>query len=56
VRNLPYQSPSDMEFPTGTETSMHIQAPDRRLQTPIQNEHIDRPVASNSIPVVVEKP
>jgi len=29
VRNLPYQSPSDMEFPTGTETSMHIQAPDR---------------------------
>jgi general secretion pathway protein D len=29
VRNLPYQSPSDMEFTTGTETSMHIQAPDR---------------------------
>ncbi|WP_434768428.1 secretin N-terminal domain-containing protein [Pseudomonas triticicola] len=29
VRNLPYQSPSDMEFSTGTETSMHIQAPDR---------------------------
>ena len=28
VRNLPYQSPSDMEFSTGTETSMHIQAPD----------------------------
>lgn len=24
VRNLPYQSPSDMEFPTGTETSMQI--------------------------------
>jgi general secretion pathway protein D len=33
VRNLPYQSPSDMEFPTGTETSMHIQAPDRSMQT-----------------------
>lgn len=29
VRNLPYQSPSDMEFPTGTETSMHIQNMDR---------------------------
>ena len=24
VRNLPYQSPSDMEFPTGTETSLQI--------------------------------
>ncbi len=24
VRNLPYQSPSDMEFPSGTETSMRI--------------------------------
>jgi len=24
VRNLPYQSPSDMEFSTGTETSMQI--------------------------------
>jgi len=56
VRNLPYQSPSDMEFPTGTETSMHIQAPDRRMQAPIQNEHIDRPVAVNSTTVVVEKP
>ena len=33
VRNLPYQSPSDMEFPTGTETSMHSQAPDRSMQT-----------------------
>ncbi|WLH37665.1 secretin N-terminal domain-containing protein [Pseudomonas sp. FP2196] len=33
VRNLPYQSPSDMEFSTGTETSMHIQAPDRSMQT-----------------------
>ncbi|MCU0074946.1 secretin and TonB N-terminal domain-containing protein [Pseudomonas koreensis] len=33
VRNLPYQSPSDMEFPTGTETSMHIQAPNRSLQS-----------------------
>jgi general secretion pathway protein D len=55
VRNLPYQSPSDMEFTTGTETSMHIQAPDRRIETPIQNEHIDRPVASATTTVVVEK-
>jgi general secretion pathway protein D len=55
VRNLPYQSPSDMEFTTGTETSMHIQAPDRRMETPIQNEHIDRPVASATTTVVVEK-
>jgi general secretion pathway protein D len=47
-----------MEFTTGTETSMHIQAPDRRMETPIQNEHIDRPVASTSTSttVVVEKP
>jgi general secretion pathway protein D len=44
-----------MEFTTGTETSMHIQAPDRRIETPIQNEHIDRPVASATTTVVVEK-
>ena len=69
VRNLPYQSPSDMEFPTGTETSMHIQAPDRRMEPRIQNEHIDRsvpgvttevtvgrPVASATPQVTVEKP
>lgn len=29
VRNLPYQSPSDMEFSSGTETSMRIPTPDR---------------------------
>jgi general secretion pathway protein D len=69
VRNLPYQSPSDMEFPTGTETSMHIQAPDRRMEPQIQNEHIDRsvpgvttevtvgrPVASATPQVTIEKP
>jgi general secretion pathway protein D len=55
VRNLPYQSPSDMEFPTGTETSMHIQAPDRRMEEPAQIEHIDRPVASATTTVTVEK-
>ncbi|MGH8437743.1 MAG: secretin N-terminal domain-containing protein [Pseudomonas sp.] len=32
VRNLPYQSPSDMEFPSGTETSMQI----RNLNRPIE--------------------
>ena len=39
VRNLPYQSPSDMEFPTGTETSMHVQAPDRGMQTSIEPQN-----------------
>ena len=56
VRNLPYQSPSDMEFPTGTETSMRIQAPDRQVEPPIQNEHIDRPVAASTTQVFIEKP
>ncbi|MBD9588891.1 secretin and TonB N-terminal domain-containing protein [Pseudomonas sp. PDM03] len=56
VRNLPYQSPSDMEFPTGTETSMRIQAPDRQMEPPIQNEHIDRPVAASTTQVFIEKP
>jgi general secretion pathway protein D len=45
-----------MEFPTGTETSMHIQAPDRRMEAPIQNEHIDRPVAAATTQVFIEKP
>ncbi|MFJ4374898.1 secretin N-terminal domain-containing protein [Pseudomonas japonica] len=52
VRNLPYQSPSDMEFPTGTETSLHIQAPDRRLNEASVGE---TPVAASTA-VVVEKP
>ncbi|MGE8407422.1 MAG: type II secretion system protein GspD, partial [Pseudomonas sp.] len=37
VRNLPYQSPSDMEFPTGTETSLQIRNLNRSgesLETP----------------------
>jgi general secretion pathway protein D len=55
VRNLPYQSPSDMEFPTGTETSMHIQAPDRGMDTAIHTDVMTTPVAS-SAHVVVEKP
>ncbi|MGF6207767.1 secretion type II protein [Pseudomonas sp. ADAK2] len=55
VRNLPYQSPSDMEFQTGTETSMHIQAPDRGVDTAVHTEVMTTPVAS-SAHVVVEKP
>ena len=55
VRNLPYQSPSDMEFPTGTETSMHIQAPDRALGTASRDPEQAEPVAVTST-VVVGKP
>jgi general secretion pathway protein D len=54
VRNLPYQSPSDMEFPTGTETSMHIQAPDRSMDSETPTEVMKTPVASTH--AVVEKP
>ncbi|KJK07019.1 MULTISPECIES: secretin N-terminal domain-containing protein [Pseudomonas] len=32
VRNLPYQSPSDMEFPSGTETSMQIRNLNRTIE------------------------
>ncbi|VVP91169.1 hypothetical protein PS918_03249 [Pseudomonas fluorescens] len=67
VRNLPYQSPSDMEFTTGTETSMHIQAPDRRFEamdqpaaaqpSSVQPARADRPVAANThVEVSVGKP
>ncbi|MCY1188356.1 hypothetical protein D9M73_294550 [compost metagenome] len=53
VRNLPYQSPSDMEFPTGTETSMHIQAPDRSMSTTVQANPMIAPIATT---VTVGKP
>ncbi|WP_223458507.1 MULTISPECIES: secretin N-terminal domain-containing protein [unclassified Pseudomonas] len=53
VRNLPYQSPSDMEFPTGTETSMHIQAPDRSMSTTVQSGPMSAPIATT---VTVGKP
>ena len=56
VRNLPYQSPSDMEFTTGTETSMHIQAPNRELESSVQPQRLDRPVASTNVEVSVGKP
>ena len=55
VRNLPYQSPSDMEFPTGTETSMHIQAPDRGMEPATRTEIINTPMAATT-QVFVEKP
>ncbi|AIL61934.1 secretin N-terminal domain-containing protein [Pseudomonas alkylphenolica] len=41
VRNLPYQSPSDMEFPSGTETSMQI----RNLNRPIEVDD-EQPLAA----------
>ncbi|TDF82160.1 secretin N-terminal domain-containing protein [Pseudomonas sp. H9] len=41
VRNLPYQSPSDMEFPSGTETSMQI----RNLKGPIEVDE-EQPLAA----------
>jgi len=54
VRNLPYQSPSDMEFQTGTETSMHIQAPDRSISnSTVQIEGMGAPIATT---VTVGKP
>ncbi|WP_285420051.1 secretin N-terminal domain-containing protein [Pseudomonas sp. efr-133-TYG-5] len=61
VRNLPYQSPSDMEFPTGTETSMHIQAPDRSMQTytlpaPVAQPKALGDAAVATTHVTVEKP
>ena len=55
VRNLPYQSPSDMEFPTGTETSMHIQAPDRGMEPATRTEITNTPMAATT-QVFVEKP
>nr|WP_315492279.1 secretin N-terminal domain-containing protein [uncultured Pseudomonas sp.] len=55
VRNLPYQSPSDMEFPTGTETSMRIKAPERGVAMSIPAEGMTTPVAS-AAHVVVQKP
>lgn len=60
VRNLPYQSPSDMEFSTGTETSMHIQAPDRSqnyaMPTPAAQPRAVGESAVATTRVTVEKP
>jgi general secretion pathway protein D len=57
VRNLPYQSPSDMEFQTGTETSMHIQAPDRSMSTTVQAAPMGNPMnAPIATTVTVGKP
>ncbi|MDD2058231.1 secretin and TonB N-terminal domain-containing protein [Pseudomonas sp. GD03860] len=43
VRNLPYQSPSDMEFPTGTETSMQIRNLNRSIDVDVETE---QPIAA----------
>ncbi|WP_180700081.1 secretin N-terminal domain-containing protein [Pseudomonas crudilactis] len=60
VRNLPYQSPSDMEFSTGTETSMHIQAPDRSrsyvMPSPAAQPRAVGESAVATTRVTVEKP
>lgn len=60
VRNLPYQSPSDMEFSTGTETSMHIQAPDRSqsyvMPSPAGQSRAVGESAVATTRVTVEKP
>ncbi|RAI68336.1 secretion type II protein [Pseudomonas fluorescens] len=57
VRNLPYQSPSDMEFSTGTETSMHIQAPDRSMSTTVQTAPVSNPMSAPiATTVTVGKP
>ncbi|MFJ3487508.1 secretin N-terminal domain-containing protein [Pseudomonas sp. NPDC090202] len=53
VRNLPYQAPSDMEFPTGTETSMHINSvnPDVPVTVEVGGKGVPLAVAP-----VTEKP
>lgn len=60
VRNLPYQSPSDMEFSTGTETSMQIQAPDRSqsyvMPSPAAQPRAVGESAVATTRVTVEKP
>ncbi|MGU3347406.1 secretin N-terminal domain-containing protein [Pseudomonas monsensis] len=60
VRNLPYQSPSDMEFSTGTETSMHIQTPDRSqsyvMPSPAAQPRAVGESAVATTRVTVEKP
>ncbi|MCY1367587.1 hypothetical protein D9M69_545300 [compost metagenome] len=48
VRNLPYQSPYDMEFPSGTESSMRMPA----VRGPIEALGVELPEA----PAVVVTP
>ena len=45
-----------MEFPTGTETSMHVQAPDRGMQTSIEPQSNEQQVAGVTTQVSVGKP
>lgn len=46
VRNLPYQSPSDMEFGTGTESSMQV----RQMARPLPAS--DGDAQPGSVPMV----
>jgi general secretion pathway protein D len=46
-----------MEFPTGTETSMHIQAPDRSMSTTVQAAPLGNPMSAPiATTVTVGKP
>jgi len=54
VRNLPYQAPSDMEFSSGTETSMHINSVNPDM-APVTVEVGGRSTPLAAAPVV-EKP
>jgi general secretion pathway protein D len=55
VRNLPYQAPSDMEFDSGTETSMHMNSvnPDMAPVT-VEIDRKSAPLAA--LPAAAEKP
>ncbi|MNP42389.1 hypothetical protein D3C76_1361520 [compost metagenome] len=48
MRNLPYQSPYDMEFPSGTESSMRVPT----VRGPVEALGVDLPEA----PTVVVSP
>ncbi|WP_408733500.1 secretin N-terminal domain-containing protein [Pseudomonas sp. LS1212] len=50
VRNLPYQSPSDMEFPSGTETSMRIPSQDRAVVGETDSD-VAKPMAAQPLAV-----
>ena len=54
VRNLPYQSPSDMEFATGTESSLQVRqmAPLPPMEVPGTAPSSDKPVVESQMAVV----
>lgn len=53
VRNLPYQSPSDMEFSTGTESAMQVRqmAPLPPMDVPGNAPATDAPVVDSQMAV-----